>query len=122
MATKNLYTGGNEFKLPNGKFYSGPYHVHPSKGAMVGAFHTSRAHARLTPANEQVDLKLQKIILPKSQFELLSSNGQASQITPARRPSRPSPSAPARRPRRQPRPPPPPASNVQRRTTGYSSY
>lgn len=61
MATTNLYTGGNEFKLPNGKFYSGPYHVHPSKGAMVGAFHTSRAHARLTPANEQVDLKLQKL-------------------------------------------------------------
>lgn len=120
MATTNLYTGGNEFKLPNGKFYSGPYHIHPSKGAMVGAFHTSRAHARLTPANEQVDLKLQKIILPKSQFEFLSSNGQASQITPARRPSRPS--APAPRPRRQPRSAPPPASNVQRRTTGYSSY
>ena len=120
MATTNLYTGGNEFKLPNGKFYSGPYHIHPSKGAMVGASHTSRAHARLTPANEQVDLKLQKIILPKSQFELLSSNGKASPTTPVRSPSRIS--APAQRPRRQPRRTPPPASNVQRRTTGYSSY
>lgn len=120
MATTNLYTGGNEFKLPNGKFYSGPYHIHPSKGAMVGAFHTSRAHARLIPANEQVDLKLQKIMLPSSQFELLSSNGQASQDATATRSS--TPPTPANRLRRQPRPTPPPARSVRRRNTGYSSY
>ena len=53
MATENLYTDGSEFKLPNGRRYRGYYHVHPKKGAMVGAFHVDRFHAIL----ESVTLK-----------------------------------------------------------------
>ena len=46
---KGLYTSGNEYLLPNGKEYIGYYHVHPEKGAMVGANHTPEAHDILTP-------------------------------------------------------------------------
>ena len=51
MATKNLYTDGSEFKLPNGRRYRGYYHVHPTKGAMVGAVHVDRFHESLSPIN-----------------------------------------------------------------------
>lgn len=50
-AKENLYTNGGEFVTPNGKEYIGPYHIHPEKGAMVGAVHTQRKHDVLTPIN-----------------------------------------------------------------------
>ena len=51
MATENLYTDGSEFKLPNGRRYRGYYHLHPRKGAMVGAVHVDRFHESLSPVN-----------------------------------------------------------------------
>jgi len=46
---ENLYTNGGEFKTPDGKEYIGSYHIHPEKGAMVGAVHTKKKHDLLTP-------------------------------------------------------------------------
>ena len=46
-----LYTNGGEYLLPNGKNYIGLYHIHPSKGAMVGIAHTPNQHDILTPIN-----------------------------------------------------------------------
>jgi len=59
MATKNLYTDGSEFKLPNGRRYRGYYHVHPTKGAMVGAVHVDRFHESLTPINRIVKERME---------------------------------------------------------------
>jgi hypothetical protein len=53
MATENLYTDGSEFKLPNGRRYRGYYHVHPKKGAMVGAVPVDRFHAILEPVSSK---------------------------------------------------------------------
>jgi len=61
MNLENLYTAGGEFKLPNGKFYKGRYHVHQSMGAMVGAKHTSLKHEALTPATKKAKDKVDKI-------------------------------------------------------------
>ena len=58
MATENLYTDGSEFKLPNGRRYRGYYHLHPRKGAMVGAVHVDRSHPVLTPVNKSVSQSL----------------------------------------------------------------
>tara|TARA_R110000851_G_scaffold307579_2_gene466196 strand:- start:11944 stop:15759 length:3816 start_codon:yes stop_codon:yes gene_type:complete len=44
---KGLYTSGNEYNLSNGENYVGYYHVHPEKGAMVGAEHTDKSHDSL---------------------------------------------------------------------------
>jgi len=46
---KGLYTVGNEYTLPSSENYVGYYHVHPEKGAMVGAEHTDKTHDILTP-------------------------------------------------------------------------
>ena len=46
---QGLYTAGNEYLLPSGEEYIGFYHVHPEKGAMVGAKHTTELHDVLTP-------------------------------------------------------------------------
>jgi hypothetical protein len=46
---KGLYTDGNEYTLPSGESYIGYYHVHPEKGAMVGANHSDQAHDVLKP-------------------------------------------------------------------------
>ena len=51
-ATTDLYTNGNEFRLPNGRIYVGPYHIHPGKGPMVGAVHINEPHDSLTPIEE----------------------------------------------------------------------
>tara|TARA_E500000305_G_scaffold46522_1_gene36277 strand:- start:202 stop:537 length:336 start_codon:yes stop_codon:yes gene_type:complete len=59
MATKNLYTDGSEFKLPSGRRYRGYYHVHPTKGAMVGAAHVDRFHESLTPVNKIVKERME---------------------------------------------------------------
>jgi len=47
---ENLYTNGNEYLL-NGQNYIGSYHIHPTKGAMVGAYHVSEPHEYLTKIN-----------------------------------------------------------------------
>jgi len=46
---ENLYTNGGEFQTPDGKEYIGPYHIHPEKGAMVGAVHVKKKHDLLFP-------------------------------------------------------------------------
>lgn len=59
MATENLYTDGSEFKLPNGRRYRGYYHLHPRKGAMVGAVHIDRFHESLSPVNRIVKERME---------------------------------------------------------------
>jgi hypothetical protein len=54
MTVENLTTDGSEFTLPNGRRYSGSYHIHVSQGAMVGAKHTATPHQRLFAANSAV--------------------------------------------------------------------
>lgn len=54
MTVENLTTDGSEFTLPNGRRYSGSYHIHVSQGAMVGANHTATPHQRLFAANSAV--------------------------------------------------------------------
>lgn len=50
----NLYTSGGEFKTANGQNYIGDYHVHDSKGPMVGKTHTVEPHGYLFPINEAI--------------------------------------------------------------------
>lgn len=50
MVKTELYTSGGEFKRPDGSDYVGAYHVHVNQGAMVGGFHKTSAHDRLTPS------------------------------------------------------------------------
>tara|TARA_R100000234_G_scaffold97705_1_gene66081 strand:+ start:235 stop:507 length:273 start_codon:yes stop_codon:yes gene_type:complete len=54
MTKTDLYTSGGEFTLPNGDNYIGGFHIHVSKGAMVGSFHKTEQHDLLTPVNDQV--------------------------------------------------------------------
>ena len=58
MTRNNLMTDGSEFVLPDGRPYSGLYHVHIKEGAMEGARHTKAPHRPLTPVNEVVDRKV----------------------------------------------------------------
>ena len=48
---ENLNTSGGEYQTPDGKEYIGPYHIHPTKGPMVGANHVSDPHDYLYPIN-----------------------------------------------------------------------
>ena len=48
----NLYTAGGEFKTSNGQNYIGDYHIHDSKGPMVGKTHTKEPHGYLFLINE----------------------------------------------------------------------
>jgi hypothetical protein len=61
MNQENLYTAGSEFKLPNGKFYVGKYHINSSVGAMVGAKHTPGNHDVLIPATKKAKDKVERI-------------------------------------------------------------
>ena len=61
MTFNNLYTSGEEFVLPNGENYVGAYHVHVSKGAMVGGTHTTTPHDRLTPVNSRVAERIKSL-------------------------------------------------------------
>lgn len=46
----NLYTSGGRFKIKgSNQDYKGFYHVHPTKGAMEGAVHTTEPHRQLIP-------------------------------------------------------------------------
>jgi|TARA_R110001583_G_scaffold94562_1_gene238183 hypothetical protein len=50
---ENLITDGTKFKNKRtGKNYAGLYHIHPSKGPMVGAKHVSTTHDYLIPIEE----------------------------------------------------------------------
>jgi hypothetical protein len=55
---ENLYTDGGEYKTPGGREYIGFYHIHPQKGPMVGAKHTSSPHDYLYPINLPIPAKL----------------------------------------------------------------
>ena len=57
---ENLFTDGSEFKLPNGRRYRGYYHIHPVKGAMVGAVHVNQKHSLLQPVNSIVNKRVEK--------------------------------------------------------------
>mgnify|MGYP003148433971 FL=1 len=60
---ENLFTNGKEFvNVRTGQEYVGPYHIHPSKGAMVGAVHVPEKHDKLAPFPEM--FKGSKSILP----------------------------------------------------------
>ena len=55
---QDLYTNGNDFLLPNGDKYVGPYHIHYSQQqrkfiAMVGKTHTAVPHDVLTPVSNR---------------------------------------------------------------------
>ncbi len=82
MTRNNLTTDGSEFLLPDGRPYSGPYHVHISNGAMVGERHTSRPHDRLTPVNRTIASKVAII-----QRGLINerSNSEATPASPSPR-------------------------------------
>ena len=50
----NLYTAGGEFKTADGQNYVGDYHIHDSKGPMVGKTHTKELHGNLFPINKSI--------------------------------------------------------------------
>lgn len=62
MTRNELYTTGGEFFLPDGSDYIGGYHVHFSRGAMVGSFHKVEPHSRLTPVNDSVRMLVESIM------------------------------------------------------------
>ena len=76
MNRNNLLTEGNEFKLPNGNFYTGYYHIHVSKGAMVGGQHVDSEHDLLTPVNQVVADRVKSI-----QTELVSERRRQRNLT-----------------------------------------
>jgi|TARA_R100000479_G_C6386298_1_gene203132 uncharacterized membrane protein YgcG len=50
---ENLYANPGEFLLEGTmKEYVGPYHLHPTKGPMVGAKHVQEPHSRLVPRDK----------------------------------------------------------------------
>ena len=54
---ENLITDGTEFKIQRtGENYIGSYHIHPSKGAMVGAKHVDTTHDYLIPLKKQQNI------------------------------------------------------------------
>jgi len=54
IEASNLYTAGNEFKTEKGVNYIGFYHIHDSKGPMVGKTHIKDPHEYLFPINETI--------------------------------------------------------------------
>jgi len=53
---ENLYTAGNEFKTSKGQNYIGHYHIHDSKGPMVGKIHTKESHENLFLIDENLEV------------------------------------------------------------------
>lgn len=99
MTRNNLTTDGSEFLLPDGRPYSGPYHVHIKEGAMEGERHTKTPHRPLTPANEVVARKV-GIIQKGLRLEASSQN---TSLTPTRpQVTRRRTTAPRRRPTQRP--------------------
>ena len=85
MNRNNLITEGNEFTLPNGNLYTGYYHIHSSKGAMVGPSHVESDHELLTPVNEIVEERVASI-----QAELATGEQRQSNLNNQPVPSPPS--------------------------------
>tara|TARA_Y100000114_G_C11610470_1_gene254873 strand:- start:202 stop:576 length:375 start_codon:yes stop_codon:yes gene_type:complete len=77
MTRENLSTAGNEFLLPNGKRYTGKYHIHVSKGAMVGATHSEKKHDSLRALTIAVHEKVKSI-----QVELKAAQQHEEKIKP----------------------------------------
>ncbi len=65
----NLHTNGGELYYSNGKEYIGPYHIHPSKGPMVGAEHTEAPHDNLYYTNQLPEI-------PNQSYEEWNQNYQ----------------------------------------------
>ena len=61
----NLKTEGKEYYFKDGTEYIGEYHIHPTKGAMVGANHIKEPHANLFKFNE-LSLNTRVKIKPES--------------------------------------------------------
>jgi hypothetical protein len=59
IEASNLYTAGNEFKTEKGVNYIGFYHIHDSKGPMVGKTHIEDPHEYLFPINETITSRTQ---------------------------------------------------------------
>jgi hypothetical protein len=49
---ENLHTDGGELYYADGIEYIGLYHIHPTEGPMVGAYHTDVSHPRLYYTNQ----------------------------------------------------------------------
>lgn len=75
MTRENLYTAGNEFMLPDGEVYVGSYHVHVSRGAMVGRSHSAEPHPALTPMTDAVAQMISSI---QSQLSARTSGASSS--------------------------------------------
>ena len=78
MTREGLITDGTEFLLPDGSPYRGPYHVHVSQGAMVGARHISQPHSILIAANPEVAEKVVKIQNELKQQDFLANAPRVS--------------------------------------------
>ena len=78
MTREGLITDGTEFLLPDGSPYRGPYQVHVSKGAMVGARHVSTPHSILIAANPEVAEKVVKIQNELKQQDFLANTPRVS--------------------------------------------
>jgi len=80
-----LYTNGSEFKRPNGQDYVGYYHIHSSKGAMVGAKHSDKAHDKLISVKD-LDIKVKSVsYTPSTQNDTNNYNSMV-QESPATSP------------------------------------
>ena len=78
MTREGLITNGTEFLLPDGSPYRGPYHVHVSQGAMVGARHKSQPHSILIAVNPEVAEKVVKIQNELKQQDFLANAPRVS--------------------------------------------
>ena len=78
MVRENLITDGTEFIRPDGTLYSGAYHVHVTKGAMVGGSHISSPHDVLTPITAEATEKVVLIQLSLKNDEFIASAPRVS--------------------------------------------
>ena len=78
MTREGLITDGTEFLLPDGSPYAGPYHVHVSQGAMVGARHISQPHFMLIAVNPEAAEKVLNIQNELKQQDFLASTPRVS--------------------------------------------
>ena len=78
MVKENLTTDGTEFIRPDGSTYSGLYHVHIRKGAMVGGSHVSSPHDVLTPITAEAAEKVVLIQLSLKNDEFIATAPRVS--------------------------------------------
>ena len=84
MVRTEQYTSGGEFTLPDGTNYIGAYHVHITRGAMVGAYHKDTPHDRLTPSNRRSRRLIQDII-QQLQSQRATQTTNNNRMSPTRR-------------------------------------